>query len=116
MWNRDRFQELVADGIDAMPEWVRGSLDNVEILIDDEPPPGESTNTMGLYVGIPLTKRGSDYAGVQPDTVTLFAGPIGREARSTGRPVAEVVARTLRHEIAHHFGIDDERLLEIDAY
>lgn len=113
MWNRERFQELVADAVDAMPEWVRRSLDNVEILVDDEPPLGESTNTMGLYVGIPLTKRGSDYSGVQPDTITLFAGPIGREARGTGRTVAEVVARTLRHEIAHHFGIDDDTLHEL---
>jgi predicted Zn-dependent protease with MMP-like domain len=116
VWNRDRFEELVADAIDAMPEWVRRSLDNVEILIDDEPPEGEDAETLGLYVGIPLTSRGSDYSGVQPDTITLFAGPIGREARASGEAVPDVVARTLRHEIAHHFGIDDDRLLEIDRY
>jgi predicted Zn-dependent protease with MMP-like domain len=57
-----------------------------------------------------------DYGGVLPDRITLFCGPIEREARDSGSPLVEVIARTLRHEVAHHFGIDDDRLLQIDAY
>ena len=118
---RSRFEELVAAAVDGLPEWVHRSMDNVEILVEDEPPdderhadgPGE---LLGLYEGLPLTERDADYGGVLPDTITLFQGPIEREADDSGTPVADVIARTLRHEVAHHFGIDDERLLEIDAY
>jgi predicted Zn-dependent protease with MMP-like domain len=107
---------LVAVAVDGLPEWVRSSMDNLEVLVDDEPPEEEPSELLGLYEGIPLTKRDDGYAGVLPDRITLFAGAIEREANDTGMPLADVIARTLRHEVAHHFGIDDERLLEIDAY
>jgi predicted Zn-dependent protease with MMP-like domain len=113
--------ELVAAAADDLPEWVHRAMDNVEILVEDEPPrdvandegPGE---LLGVYEGIPLAERDAGYGGVLPDRITLFQGPIQREADDSGTPVAAVVARTLRHEVAHHFGIDDERLFEIDAY
>ena len=64
---------------DSLPAWVHDTLDNVEILIDDEPPSGQR-NLLGLYEGIPLTVRGDNYTGVLPDKITLFAGPMWREA------------------------------------
>jgi len=106
---------LVAAAVDGLPEWVRGTMDNVEIVVDDAPPDDERSELLGLYEGIPLTER-EDLGGELPDKITLFQGPIEREAHDTGEPMGEVIARTLRHEVAHHFGIDDERLLEIDAY
>jgi predicted Zn-dependent protease with MMP-like domain len=114
--DREGFEAIVADAIDALPAWVLDSLDNVEVIVEDEPPEGEGRQTLGLYSGIPQTKRGIGYGGVTPDRIQLFAGPIGRHARATGDRLADVVARTLRHELAHHFGIDDERLDELDAY
>ena len=65
---------------------------------------------------IPLTARGSDYSGVLPDRITLFAGPIRAEAGADDASLQRVIAETVVHEVAHHFGIDDERLHEIDRY
>jgi predicted Zn-dependent protease with MMP-like domain len=108
--------QLVATAVDGLPEWVRRTMDNVDVLVDDEPSEAERGEVLGLYHGIPLTDRDGGYAGVAPDTITLYQGPIERAAKASGESLAEVIARTLRHEVAHHFGIDDERLLEIDAY
>jgi predicted Zn-dependent protease with MMP-like domain len=108
--------QLVATAVDGLPEWVRRTMDNVDVLVDDEPSEAERGEVLGLYLGIPLTDRDGGYAGVAPDTITLYQGPIERAAKASGESLAEVIARTLRHEVAHHFGIDDERLLEIDAY
>lgn len=118
---RSRFVELVAVAVDELPEWVHRSMDNVEILVEDEPPDGgpgeeEPGELLGVYEGLPLTERDASYGGVLPDRITLFQGPIEREADDSGTPIAGVIARTLRHEVAHHFGIDDERLFKIDAY
>ncbi len=114
--DRDRFGELVVEALDALPEWVHGALDNVEVLVDDDPPEGVDPDTLGLYEGIPLTERGSDYTGVLPDRITLFAAPIVREAGPDEGALKRVIGETVVHEIAHHFGIDDERLHEIDRY
>ncbi len=73
-------------------------------------------DTLGLYEGIPLTERGSDYSGVLPDRITLFAMPIAAEAGPDDDALKRVIGETVVHEIAHHFGIDDERLHEIDRY
>lgn len=108
--------QLVADAVDGLPAWVRQALDNVEILVDDDPPVGVHPDTLGLYEGVPLTSRGSDYSGVLPDRITLFAGPIEAEAGSGEEELRRVIADTVVHEVAHHFGIDDERLHEIDRY
>jgi predicted Zn-dependent protease with MMP-like domain len=116
MPDRDRFGELVVEALDALPEWVHGALDNVEVLVDDDPPEGVDPNTLGLYEGIPLTERGSDYTGVLPDRITLFAIPIVREAGHDEGALKRVIGETVVHEIAHHFGIDDDRLHEIDRY
>jgi predicted Zn-dependent protease with MMP-like domain len=112
--SEDRFVELAAEAVDALPAWVRESLDNVEIFVEDEPPPG--SHLLGLYQGVPLSSRSGHYSGVLPDHITLFAGPIVREARGSEARLRAIVGHTVAHEIAHHFGISDERLLEIDAY
>lgn len=113
---RERFIALVADALDGLPAWVHRALDNVEILVEDEPPDDGDAEMLGVYEGIPLTDRGSDYTGVLPDRITLFAGPIVREA---GRDEAElklIISETVVHEVAHHFGIDDDRLEELERY
>jgi predicted Zn-dependent protease with MMP-like domain len=107
---------LVAEALDALPPWVHGTLDNVEVLVVDHPPDDVDPDTLGLYEGIPLTERGSDYAGVLPDRITLFAVPIAEEAGPGDEELKRVIGETVVHEIAHFFGIDDERLHEIDRY
>jgi len=107
---------LVADALDALPEWVHRTLDNVEVLVDDHPPDEVDPDTLGLYEGIPLTERGSDYSGVLPDCITLFAMPIAAEAGPDDDALKRVIGETIVHEIAHYFGIDDDRLHEIDRY
>ncbi|MDH4112777.1 MAG: metallopeptidase family protein [Actinomycetota bacterium] len=116
MPEQDRFMALVAEALDELPEWVRGTLDNVEVLVDDRPPDDADPDTLGLYEGIPLTERGSDYSGVLPDRITLFAVPISAEAGTDDAALKRVIGETVVHEIAHHFGIDDDRLHEIDRY
>jgi predicted Zn-dependent protease with MMP-like domain len=113
---QERFMALVAEALDALPDWVHGALDNVEVLVDDHPPEGVDADTLGLYEGIPLTERGADYTGVLPDRITLFAMPIASEAGPDPEVLKRVIGETVVHEIAHHFGIDDERLHEIDRY
>jgi predicted Zn-dependent protease with MMP-like domain len=109
--NHDRFEGLVAEALDNLPGWVHQRLDNVEVLLEDEPPDGEP-ELLGLYEGIPLTQRGLDYAGVLPDRITLYRRPIEREA-GDDEGVKRVVAETVVHEVAHFFGISDERLHEL---
>ena len=110
----DRFMQLVEQGVAALPEWVRDKLDNVEIFVEDEPPNGQPL--LGLYEGIPLAKRGNHYSGVLPDRITLFAGPLWRASAGDETRLRGMVAHTLAHEVAHHLGISDDRLREIDAY
>lgn len=111
--DRSRFEELVVDALDSLPEWVFERLENVEVIVEDRPPPGEP-NLLGRYYGIPLTER-RNYAGVLPDTITLYRRTIEREAQSED-DVRRVVAHTVGHEVAHFFGISDDRLRELDAY
>lgn len=113
MTDRRRFEELVSDALDSLPEWVLQRLENVEVIVEDRPPPGEP-NLLGRYHGIPLTER-RHYAGVLPDTITLYKRTIEREARDED-DVRRVVAHTVEHEVAHFFGISDARLRELDAY
>ena len=114
--DQERFIALVAEALDALPEWVHRTLDNIEVLVDDHPPDDVDPDTLGLYEGIPLTERGSDYSGVLPDRITLFAMPIAAEAGPDDDALKRVIGETVVHEIAHHFGIDDERLHQIDRY
>ena len=104
------FEGLVAEALDAIPEELGRLMSNVAVLVADEPPPGQ--DLLGLYEGIPLTERDGWYAGVLPDTITIFRNPILRLCRSRDEVVEEVRV-TVIHEVAHHFGIDDDELHDL---
>ncbi|MEA2551151.1 MAG: hypothetical protein QOE25_920 [Actinomycetota bacterium] len=111
----EQFEELVSEAIKGLPEWVHEALDNVELFVENDPPPGQHT-LLGLYQGIPLTKRGNHYAGVLPDRITLFRSTLERSSRGDRERLRQLVCHTVEHELAHHFGISDDRLREIGAY
>ncbi|MFA5249123.1 MAG: metallopeptidase family protein [Candidatus Paceibacterota bacterium] len=112
----EKFEELVNEGIKAIPEEFLEKLDNVAIVIEDEPTPdqikqlklGRGSSLFGLYEGIPLNKR-SNYAQVVPDKITIFKKIIEDYARSE-QAIKEMVANTVWHEIAHHFGLDEKEV------
>jgi predicted Zn-dependent protease with MMP-like domain len=105
------FEGLVADALDELPVELARLMDNVAIFIEDEAPAGE--DLLGLYEGIPLTERTSAYAGaVMPDRISIFRRNILAASRDADQ-VRREVQITVAHEIAHHFGIDDERLHEL---
>ncbi len=114
MVGRARFEELVAEAIDGLPPWVLDRLDNVEVIVQDHPPPGQP-GLLGQYHGIPLTRRGPGYSGVLPDTITLFRSTIERSAGGD-EELRRLIAHTMEHEVAHFFGISDDRLRDMDAY
>jgi predicted Zn-dependent protease with MMP-like domain len=111
---RGDFETLVQRAVDALPAHLRELMSNVEIVIEDEPPPGE--HLLGLYRGIPLTARDRGYVLVLPDKITIYRGPLERLCANDLERLESEVKRTVLHEIAHHFGISDERLIEIDRY
>ena len=106
----ERFEELVGDALDLIPPGLAGAIDNVVVLVDDRHP--EEPDLLGLYEGIALTERDSSYAGSLPDTITIYRDSL-LEICDTEEDVVEEVAITVIHEIAHHFGIDDDRLHEL---
>jgi predicted Zn-dependent protease with MMP-like domain len=111
--SREEFEGAVSDALDTIPPELAAQMDNVVVLVEDEPPDGEERELLGLYDGTPLTDRGSWWAaGALPDRITIFRGPTLRMCESTEQVVDEV-AITVVHEIAHHFGIDDQRLHDL---
>jgi predicted Zn-dependent protease with MMP-like domain len=112
---RDRFDVLVEEALENLPGWVIEEMDNVRVFVEDEPPKDQPT-LLGLYHGVPLDQRGGHYSGVLPDTVTLYRSTIERAAGDDEDDLYDTIFHTLAHELAHHFGIDDARLLDIDAY
>ena len=106
--SRRGFESLVADALDELPGWVQEAMDNVAVVVEDRPPP-EDPELLGLYEGIAQTER-LDYAGALPDRITLFRSTIEAEAGQDDDELRAVVAETVVHEVAHHFGISDERL------
>lgn len=108
------FDELVQDAIESLPPDLRAAISNVEIVVEDEPPHGQ--RLLGLYRGIPLTRRNSAYSGVLPDKISIYRGPIERLSGDDAERLRSEIRRVVLHEIAHHFGISDERLVEIDRY
>lgn len=110
---RGRFERLVVDAIEALPEDLLAYLDNVQVMIEDVPPETLDGHTeegvlLGLYEGVPRTARGFD-APMLPDRITLYQRPLEMRSR-TATELRMVVQETVVHEIAHHFGIDDDRL------
>jgi predicted Zn-dependent protease with MMP-like domain len=109
--SRERFEELVGEALDEVPAELLKVMDNVVIVVEDEPADG-TDDLLGLYEGTALTERGWDYAGVLPDRITIYRLPTLRIC-DTETDVVDEVAITVVHEIAHHFGIDDHRLHEL---
>ncbi|MGW8367440.1 MAG: metallopeptidase family protein [Gammaproteobacteria bacterium] len=113
--NLSQFETVIRETMNGLPEWVRDALDNIEILVLDEAdedldPDGEGL--LGLYMGMPLPERGVEYAGELPDVIYIFRQP-HLELGLPPRELEEEIARTLIHEVAHYFGIDDDHLDEI---
>jgi predicted Zn-dependent protease with MMP-like domain len=104
-----RFEDMVVTALDSLPAELGRLMSNVAVTVEHDPgPPG----LLGLYEGIPLTSRTTQYAGVLPDRITIYRLAICAICR-TEDEVADEVRRTVVHEVAHHFGIDDDRLDEL---
>ena len=110
----DDFDDSVQAAIDSLPDDLRQAMSNVAIMVEDEPPPGQPL--LGLYEGVPLTRRTTGYSGVPPDKITIYRGPLERHYGRDPALIQEQIRRVVLHEIAHHFGISDERLHELDRY
>ena len=116
--DRNQFEALVSDAVDAIPATFSRFLDNVVFLV--EPLPDEETlsemgitdptELMGLYLGAPLTERSIDDWGMLPDQIILFQRSIERYAQETGQPVVETIRDTILHEVGHFFGLTEEDL------
>jgi predicted Zn-dependent protease with MMP-like domain len=119
----EEFEQLVVQALDDLPEFFQQRLQNIEVVVVDWPTAAELQSVglkpgqllLGLYHGVPLTRRTGHYNLVLPDKISIFQGPIERVCR-TREQVVRQVQRTVKHELAHHFGIDDERLRELGAY
>jgi predicted Zn-dependent protease with MMP-like domain len=119
----DVFRDLVRGALDGLPEEFRSRLANVDVQVEEwarpedyartRPPPGSTLK--GVYRGVPLTRRGAHYNMATPDTIVIFSGPIQHLA-SDADDLRVRVERVVRHEVAHYFGISDDRLHELDAY
>ncbi|MBT8102949.1 MAG: metallopeptidase family protein [Gammaproteobacteria bacterium] len=113
--NHSQFEDVIREAIHRLPDWVHDALDNVEVLVIDEPDEehdSEGQGLLGLYIGLPLSERGVDYAGELPDVIYIFRRP-HLELGLPPDQLRDEIVRTLIHEIAHYFGIDDDHLDEI---
>lgn len=109
---RGEFEDAVRDALDEIPAELAAQIDNVVVLVEDDPP-DDDPDLLGVYEGVPLTERGEFWAtGALPDRITIFRNPTLAMCRSRREVVAEVVV-TVVHEVAHHFGIADDRLHEL---
>ncbi|HET8524324.1 MAG TPA: metallopeptidase family protein [Thermomicrobiales bacterium] len=113
---RKQFERLVARVLDGLPADIRALLDNVSVVVQDEPAADQVSDPdetlFGLYEGVPRTERGGDYSMTLPDKITIFRGPIERACASPEEMAAEVRI-TVIHELGHHLGLDEDRLTEL---
>ena len=109
--SRQRFEDLVAEALDQVPQELASLIDNCVVLVEDEAPT-DDPDLLGLYDGIPITERDSSYVMAVPDRITIFRNPTLAMCESEDE-VVEEVGITVVHEIAHHFGIDDDRLHDL---
>ena len=110
----DPLEQAIDDALISLPAELRAAMNNVEIVVEDEPPDGQ--RLLGLYRGVPLPRRTRSYSGMLPDKISIFRGPITRLAAGDADRLRREVRHVVLHEIAHHFGISDERLIELDRY
>ena len=108
------FEQCMEEALESLPRDLRDFMSNVAVVVEDEPPPGQPL--LGLYEGLPLTRRGSAYAGVLPDKITIYRGPLERIYGADSARLRREIRRVVLHEVAHHFGISDDRLREIGRY
>lgn len=117
----DQFAQLISEAMDELPERVVAPMNNVAVTYEDEPSAeqrekfrlrGDQT-LFGLYEGVPLTARGSAYSMVLPDKITLFKLPLTYASKDI-IDLKDHIKHTLWHEIAHHFGLDHDRIHELD--
>jgi predicted Zn-dependent protease with MMP-like domain len=107
----EEFEEHVRRALDSLPAELRAAMSNVEIVVEDENP--EDPDLFGLYLGIPLVDRDSGYAGVLPDKIAIYQKPLEEEFGDDPAVLEDEIRITVLHEIAHHFGIDEDRLDEL---
>jgi len=122
--DRNEFEDIAAQALESVPEWFREKLQNIDIVVESEPPAhilkemgiGRGSTLLGLYQGVPLSRRGFYYGNVLPDRIALYMGPI---LRNSGGGGPEDIARTVRevviHEIGHYFGFSDAELEELEG-
>jgi predicted Zn-dependent protease with MMP-like domain len=122
-FSSEEFEQLVVQALDDLPEFFKEKLQNVELVVADWPTKAEVQAVglkpgqllFGLYQGIPQTKRTSHYSYVLPDKITIYRMPIEQVCRTPERIIHQI-QQTVKHELAHHFGIDDDRLRELGTY
>jgi predicted Zn-dependent protease with MMP-like domain len=121
--DREKFEQLVAQAVEDLPEEFREMLENVDVVVEDLPSAGQlrrmklgkGVTLLGLYEGIPLTRRDSAYSLVPPDKITIFRKVVEAECASGDETsIKAEIQKVVRHEIAHHFGIGDARLRQIE--
>ena len=121
--DREEFKKLVIKAIEELPQVFKDSLDNVDVVVEDEPTAAQVRSVdsshrrmvLGLYQGVPLSRRSHHYGQVMPDKVSIFQKNIERICRDKD-DIVRIVAHTVQHELAHHFGITDDRLRELGIY
>ncbi len=107
----EEFEDAIADALDIVPPGLMDMLDNVVFLVEDEPP-ADDPELLGVYDGVPLTERAEMWGGALPDRITVFRGPLTRMCEDRDELLDEI-AITVVHEIAHHFGIEEDRLHDL---
>ena len=121
--DRETFELLVVEALDALPEAFRSRLENVEVVVEDWPDPEtlrraglrHPAELLGFYHGVPQTQRTRHYGLVLPDKISIYRRSIELHCRAP-EEIRQTVHHVLRHEIAHHFGISDERLKDMGVY
>jgi len=119
--NRERFIGLVARAVDSLPEEFRSRMENIDVVVEEQPTPRQLSEVklkrgmtlLGLYQGVPLPWRGRSYGLVVPDKITIFQKPIEGKCKHDAEIESEI-RRVIQHEIAHHFGIGDARLRQLE--
>lgn len=110
--NRRHFEDVVDRTLESLPPWVVEQIDNLHVVVEDRPDE-EQGDVLGLYEGVSLPERAADYSGALPDRIIIFRAPHLELGLTDDEELEAEIRRTVLHEIAHHIGIDDQRLAEL---